>query len=433
MDVVMTSETGGRGEQLSSLALRCAERISVPFRDFYRELVVPILYEGRAVPKGKGLPVNGAIDGTLEAAEAWVTVMNRLTGRSDLQRTTLLAWRHCLAPRKLARTHRAWCPACLHEFARRGDLVYEPLVWRVEEVAVCPTHRVRLESECPHCGRGRQPSFAAYTRVGCCRKCSKWLGQPLATLVPTSGGDFEIFCARSVEDAIALSNVGHNVDLVASDVAVRAIRDVFYEGSAVQMGRALGVLPSQVVHFAAGTFPAPLHLFVRACYATGATMRQIFLTNSFEGDSLATRECEFELRRSVPRRVQMSRDLVDRLTKAIAGNGGTSIKDIAHDLNISATTVWRRERELASRLARHHAEYVAKETQCQKDQYRRDVVAFLTTCRADRICLGRRRIDEECGGVGRFGSDWKRSVIKEARAEVFGSIPAATDQADDAH
>ena len=68
MDIDLANEVGGRGEQLSSLALRCAERLSVSFRDFYRELIVPRLYEGRPIPDVRGIPVNGTVDGMLQAA-----------------------------------------------------------------------------------------------------------------------------------------------------------------------------------------------------------------------------------------------------------------------------------------------------------------------------------------------------------------------------
>lgn len=417
MDIELGTESGGRGEQLSSFALRCAERLSVPFRDFYRELVAPLIYEGRTMPNSRGIPVNGMVDGLLRAASMWVYAMNSLTNRSDLRRTTLLSWRQSLAPRALMRTHRAWCPACLHDFFRCGKVIYEPLVWRVADVAVCPYHRIGLEVECPYCGRGRQPSFGAFTRVGCCRECGKWLGRSIHS-VSTPVNDLDVYVAIAVEDALSLSNVEEEIELVCSDVAVRAIRDVFYCGSSAQMGRSLGFLPSQVVHFAAGTFPAPLLLFVRASYMTGATMEQIFVTNRFNFDETAPRERQFEVKRSVPRRIQTGADLAMKLNNAIADGGKQSVGAIAAGLNITATSVWRRERELASRLAQMHAVFVSKETQGQKEQYRAKVFAFVTACAAQGVKPGRRLVDAECGGVGRFASDWKRSIIKDAMEQV---------------
>jgi len=417
MDIEMANEIGGRGEQLSSLALRCAERLSVSFRDFYRELIVPRLYEGRPIPDVRGIPVNGTVDGMLQAANIWVKAMNSLMNRSDLRRATLLSWRQTLAPRALIRTHRVWCPVCLHDLASHGKTVCEPLVWRVADVVVCPHHRLRLEAQCPYCGRGRQPSFGAFTRVGCCRRCGKWLGR----LIPDDSAPIseqETFLSRSVEDALSLSNVKDGVELICSDVAVRALRDVFYCGSSAQMGRALGILPSQVVHFAAGTFPAPLQLFVRASYATGATMEQIFVTNKFEVEGSVGRKPQFEVLRAVPRQRQLGADLVMRLNNALAEGGKQSVGAVAAGLNITATTVWRRERELASRLAQMHAEFVANETQAQKEEYRAKVRTYITACAARGITPGRRQVDMECGGVGRFSTDWKRLIIKDAMRQV---------------
>jgi hypothetical protein len=426
MNIELATEVGGRGEQLSSLALRCAERLSVPFRDFYRELVAPRIYVGRSMPDGRGIPVNGTVDGMLQAAAAWVKAMNSLLSRSDLRRATLLPWRQTLAPRALVRTHRAWCPICLDNFLRHGRTVYEPLAWRVADVVVCPHHCVHLEVQCPHCGRGRQPSFGAFTRVGCCRACGKWLGR-LIQDESTSIDALDIFVSRTVEEALSLSNVRDDIGLISSEVAVRALRDVFFCGSSAQMGRALGILPSQVVHFSAGTFPAPLRLFVRASYATGATMEQIFVTNKFDLEGSTRRKLSFEVQRSVSRRLQSRADLVMRLNNALADGGTQSVGAVAASLNITAITVWRRERELASRLAQMHAEFMGEEARAEKAKYQAKVMAFITACAARGITPGRRQVDMECGGFGRFSTDWKRSIIKDAVRQI-AMLPQAIDE-----
>ncbi|WP_090809627.1 PqqD family protein [Paraburkholderia tuberum] len=228
----------------------------------------------------------------------------------------------------------------------------------------------------------------------------------------------DAFLSRSVEDALSLSNVRGEIELISSDVAVRALRDVFWCGSSAQMGRALGILPSQIVHFCAGTFPAPLLLFVRASYATGATMAQMFVSNRFEVAGSVERKPDFEVQRSVPRRLQLAAELVRRLNDALAEGGHQSVGAVAAGLNVTAATVWRRERELATRLAQMHAEYASKETQAQKEIYQADVIAFIAECAARGIAPGRRQVDKECGGIGRFSTDWKRSIIKDAMSQV---------------
>ncbi|WP_434666255.1 TniQ family protein [Paraburkholderia sp. A3BS-1L] len=417
MDIEMATEVGGRAEQLSSFALRCAERLSVPFRDFYRELVAPLVYEGRRLPDVPKIPLRGTVDGMLQVADLWAKAMNSLMNRSDLRRLTLLPWRQSLAPRALVRTHRAWCPVCLYEFAGQGGMVYEPLVWRVWDVVVCPHHRVHLEIECPYCGRGRQPSFGNCARVGCCRGCGKWLGR----MIPeesTSIGEMDMFLSRTVEDALSLSNVRDNINIISSDVAVHALRDIFFCGSSAQMGRALGVAQRQVGHFADGRYPAPLQLFVRASYATGATMEQIFVTNKFDVGAGVRKEPHFEVKQTVSRRLQLGVDLVTRLNDALAEGGELSVAAVAEGLSITATTAWRRERELASRLAQMHAEYMRMEALAMREKYQTKVFAFVAACTARGITPTILQVDMECGTEGSVSSYRKREIIKAAIARA---------------
>jgi hypothetical protein len=416
MDIEMANEAGGRVEQLSSLAIRSAERLSVSFRDFYHELIVPRIYGERSLPAVQGIPLHGTVDGMLQAAEMWSTAMNSVLGREDLRRTTMLSWRQALAPRALVRTHRAWCPVCLHELANLGRVVYEPLVWRVSDVTVCPHHCVRLEIHCPHCGKGRQPSFRAFARVGCCRGCGRWLGRLLAH-ESAYISELDMFLSRAVEDALSLSNVGGPINILSSDVAVRALRDVFFCGSSTQMGRALGVQRRQIGHFADGRFPAPLQLFVRASFITGGTMEQIFISNKFETDKMSGRRLDFEVEQRASSRSQLAIDLVRRLNSALADGGRMSVAAIADSLNITATTVWRRERQLASRLALMHAEFTSTQAQAQKEEYRAKVFAFVAECASRGVTPTRMEVDVKCGGDGQISSYWKRDVLKTGLAQ----------------
>jgi len=156
-------------------------------------------------------------------------------------------------------------------------------------------------------------------------------------------------------------------------------------------------------------------------------MEQMFVTNRFVVEESVRRNPHFEVRRSVPRRLQLGADLVTRLNNALAEGGRQSVGTVAAGLNITATTVWRRERELASRLARMHAEYAGKETQAQKDEYRAKVIAFLTACAARGITPGRREVDRECGGAGRFSTEWKRLIIRDATREIT-MLPRRVDE-----
>ena len=78
----------------------------------------------------------------------------------------------------MLKTGREWCPDCLQEWQNSDRDIYEPLLWSLSLVAICPHQDRWLERCCPHCAK-TQPIFAAKTRVGHCSNCHAWLGTNL--------------------------------------------------------------------------------------------------------------------------------------------------------------------------------------------------------------------------------------------------------------
>jgi len=115
-----------------------------------------------------------SMNGPTGEAAVWVQALGSSTSRSDLSLLTLRPWVSVLPIRHLVRERLAYCATCLDEFAERG-IVFEPLVWTLQPVTVCPAHRTLLRDVCPHCRSSiRFLSFDA--RPGLCRRCLGWLG-----------------------------------------------------------------------------------------------------------------------------------------------------------------------------------------------------------------------------------------------------------------
>jgi hypothetical protein len=121
-------------------------------------------------------PLARAMNGTGETATDWVRVIGEATTQRGLRCLTMLTWRGVLSQRHLLRAARAWCPACYTEWDGQGRVVYEPLLWALGAVAVCPIHHSRLRTECNHCGRG-QYYLDSHSRPGFCSACGGWLGE----------------------------------------------------------------------------------------------------------------------------------------------------------------------------------------------------------------------------------------------------------------
>lgn len=115
------------------------------------------------------------INGVGDSAKRWVQGLENLTLRSDLRYLTLLPFERLFAKTLLFRRVRAWCSACYEQMASRDEAIYEPLLWCMKLVEVCPRHHGPLATTCPHCFRSQRP-LTAGSRPGFCSWCGLWLG-----------------------------------------------------------------------------------------------------------------------------------------------------------------------------------------------------------------------------------------------------------------
>ena len=119
------------------------------------EVLLPLMrppgYETRPTTNwlaDHGPHFNGTGDRARQAAEALML----LTGRQALHALTLLPWAKRLAPSELIRLRRparVWCTACYTDRVHRGEPLYEPLLWSIAVVTVCPPHKIPLQTLAP--------------------------------------------------------------------------------------------------------------------------------------------------------------------------------------------------------------------------------------------------------------------------------------------
>ena len=108
----------------------------------------------------------------------WVRAVEALTLCCDLHLLTMLSWANVLSPKGLIRRSQAWCPFCYGEWRRDGQAIYNPLVWSLEVVSICPIHSTSLHRQCPYEGCKRPlPLLAPGSRLGYCSYCGRWLGR----------------------------------------------------------------------------------------------------------------------------------------------------------------------------------------------------------------------------------------------------------------
>jgi hypothetical protein len=204
--------------------------------------------------------------------------------------------------------------------------------------------------------------------------------------------------------------------ILPSDQIVSALRDIFFCGSGAKMERALGIPRGQGNHYCVGSFPAPLHFYLRVAFYTGASMAQIFVANRFESTVPERAAYNFPMRHAPAKRTILSSDVAARLSDALSAFPPLSIRHIATQADVDAQVVWRRFPELAADVSARYAAYVAERAAESRRDFRAAVRAvvhdFGTSISAAEMKL--HMADSGC-----YLNDWKREIIKQeiARAD----------------
>ncbi len=197
-------------ESLTSYVARLAQAHQVAPKSLVRYEILPFQgKEGRTLRHYYRLNkfwLVGALslNGAGPAAQEWVQTLQALTLRNDLRFSTMLTWGEVIASSRLLRGSKAWCPSCYEAWKHTDHVIYEPLLWTIQGVTVCPVHHCYLSTECPHKDCKSQESLLTQvSRPGYCSHCTRWLGLPSAC-------SSSLLCKR--RDLFTTKMVAHPLD-----------------------------------------------------------------------------------------------------------------------------------------------------------------------------------------------------------------------------
>lgn len=277
-------------ESLSGYISRLAETHGVTIRTLMVQELVPLLGRERLTR-----PVNGnlssfwakdarSLNGTGHLAQDMVAALHALTLRQDLGGLTLLAWETVLPTRGLLRRNRVWCPVCYESWWQSGQVIYEPLLWSLEVITVCPIHHVYLRSTCPYpdCQR-TQPILGPHAQPGHCAHCLRWLGRtpqdlPAAiSVVSEEEGAWQTWVAQEAGTLLAVPpDLSAERTLQNVCDAVKRSVDLVTQGNANAFARRLQVSPSAISCWRLQRQRPQLAILLRLCHLFGISLRHVF-------------------------------------------------------------------------------------------------------------------------------------------------------------
>jgi TniQ len=230
-----------QAECLTSYLMRLAEAHCLAPGTLYKHLIYPLVRAEAAHPDRQLRPGSQAVLGAIRAAHCWngadrsasnlVRVLERLTCVQELHLLTWLPWAAILSRYLNLRRQRAWCPNCLSEWRGNGQVIYEPLLWTLPVVRICPIHDRTLAEVCPSC-RQTLKTLSSNVRPGHCSRCRRWLGdngedQPSSECLQESGQLREqrwivesigelVARAPGLSNSLSLKSINENVEAVIS-------------------------------------------------------------------------------------------------------------------------------------------------------------------------------------------------------------------------
>jgi len=169
---------GARCSRRSRLEKPLGRRHHVSPRALAAQEIVPRLSDRyphqhlAAFSRGTSIHINGMGN----AAQEWAALLEQLTLRSDLHQLTLHWWLGDSFSRGHLRTYPAWCTACYTAWTEQALPLYQPLLWMLRVVKLCPRHQRWLQDRCSHCRNYQSVIASKKMLCGYCTQCNTWLG-----------------------------------------------------------------------------------------------------------------------------------------------------------------------------------------------------------------------------------------------------------------
>jgi hypothetical protein len=374
------------------------------------------------------------INGRGGPARDFVRALESLTHRSGLRYLTLLPWEHVLPHQGgIQRRSRAWCVQCLHMGKAGARPVYEPLLWTLKPVTLCPLHQQPLSFVCPSC-KVQNGVLDPRTRPGYCSKCGQWLAPlPIATVLPDNRvlnnddlrwGDWVAKVLGEILAAAPRLSFAPSRDVIAQMIhfCVEHISD----GNTSEFARELEVGRGDVMKWQLGKalpkFPSLLGLTFRLGISLldlirGATdsVPQKFI-HLFPPQLSKKQFASRRLRK--PQRRMNSAEVLHILQAALNENPPPSVRQVINRTNHGRTIIYRYFPIECRTIAQHFADYRKIRAIARRDRARAEIRQVAYQLHAEGIKITRQHLRPLLTSSDYTNLEEGRAALRQIREEL---------------
>lgn len=364
-----------------------------------------------------------ALNGVGRMASDWVSALQQLTMGKNLRFLTLLSWSKALPHRRLLRRASAWCPLCYRDWEDKGHIIYEPLLWCLQAVSVCPVHRVRLQTVCPHCGSAR-PLLTIKSWPGFCPGCGEQLSKP-----PSNNEQREeehlgglVQTAEWIGEMIASAPSLHPVP--TPDNVVQALSTCVGEleqGNIAAFARRIGAPKNTVWIWQEGRVLPTMESLLRICRCVNIPPVR-FLTGVFDAPSNSTgerkprRRCRRTIRPFVPAQVRP-------VLEAILKDGPSpppAMEEVSRRLGYDTRLLRRHFPSLCKAISRRYLLHIRTQASKKRDVLCNTVRQATIKLHQSGVYPSHRRIEALLPKPGEFQNKEARRTWRATLLELEG-------------
>jgi DNA-binding phage protein/ribosomal protein S27E len=215
------------------------------------------------------------LNGTETLAVEVSTCLEHLTARADLPLLTWHGWLGDLPVAQNLRQRPAWCPWCYAGWKAQHSPLYQPLLWMLQVVTMCPRHKRPLHERCPHCQQHQSVIFTDKTSLGECTQCSNWLGIPSleASKLDEETIRWQEWVIGALEELRLLSLSSGTLcwQTFFTSLASRMKEPGAYS----RLARVTGIARESLYNWTGKTIKPVFETLLRFCYICGVTPMQV--------------------------------------------------------------------------------------------------------------------------------------------------------------